>query len=128
MPTSAKPMDIFKWIKQVQKEYNLVVIMIEDVHSIFGTSAKSNFNFGFNTGLVTGISQSTGASIDKITPKKWQAHVGVKQKGKKIKKEVADICDRLYPKVNIRGARGGLLDGLSDSLMIAHYASHKYKI
>ncbi len=125
--TLDKPMDLFDWFMQIQTSYNLKIIMIEDVHSIFGTSAKSNFNFGRNVGLVTGISASTGSPVDLITPKKWQKYIGVKTKGVAIKKEVASICERLYPQTNIRGARGGLLDGLSDSLMIAHYASHLYK-
>jgi len=102
--------------------------MIEDVHSIFGTSAKSNFNFGFNTGLITGIARSSGATVDLVTPKKWQKHIGVKTKGNAIKKEVAEICNRLYPHISVKGPRGGLLDGLSDSLMIAHYAYHLYKL
>ena len=127
-PTTDKPLDIFNWFKSIQDEFNLIVTMIEDVHSIFGVSAKSNFNFGFNTGLVTAVAASSGCMVDTIQPKKWQKHVGVKAKGKLIKKEVADICERLYPRVNIRGPRGGLLDGLSDSLMIAHCASQIHKI
>jgi len=127
MPTTTKPIDLVGWFYLIQKEVDLKVILIEDVHSIFGTSAKSNFNFGFNTGLVHGIARSTGVSVDLVTPKIWQKYIGVKTKGKLIKKEVADICERLYPQVNVRGPRGGLLDGLSDSLMIAHFAAHKYR-
>ena len=113
---------------QAQKEFNVVVAMIEDVHAIFGTSAKSNFNFGYNTGLVTGVVQASGISLDKVAPKKWQKFIGVKSKGKLIKKEVATICERLYPNASIRGPRGGLLDGKSDSLCIAHYAALTYNI
>ena len=127
-PTTDKPLYIFNWFKQIQEEFNLLVTMVEEVHSIFGVSAKSNFNFGFNTGVVTAIASTTGCMVDTIQPKKWQKQIGVKTKGKLIKKEVADICERLYPKVNIRGTRGGLLDGLSDSLMIAHCASQIHKI
>ena len=36
-----------------------------------------------------------------------------------IKKEVADIASRLYPKAELHGPKGGLLDGRSDALMIA---------
>ena len=126
-PTTDKPMDLVNWLNQIQKELDLRVILIEDVHAIFGTSAGSNFSFGFNTGLVHGIARSTGVSVDLVTPKIWQKYIGVKTKGKLIKKEVADICERLYPQVNVRGPRGGLLDGLSDSLMIAHFAAHKYR-
>jgi len=125
-PTTDKPAELLRWFQQIRGQYELRVIMIEDVHSIYGTSAKSNFNFGYNVGTVNTIAQCTGLSVDRITPKKWQSAVGVKKKGKLIKTEVATICERLYPTVNIRGARGGLLDGLSDALMIAHYAYLTY--
>ncbi len=101
--------------------------MVEDVHAIFGTSAKSNFNFGYNTGVVNTVAMAAGVSVEKVTPKKWQKHVGVKAKGKLIKKDVAGICDRLYPKAGIYGPKGGLLDGRSDALLIAHYASQTFK-
>lgn len=124
--TVTKPSELVYVLNQAQKELDVQIAMIEDVHAIFGTSAKSNFNFGFNTGLITGIIQSSGIGLDKVTPKKWQKYIGVKTKGKLIKKEVAGICDRIYPHISIRGPQGGLLDGKSDSLMIAHYTSLIY--
>jgi hypothetical protein len=124
--TTDKPLDLINWIRQIQLQYELRVIMIEDVHSIFGASANSNFNFGYNVSTVNTISQCSGATVDRITPKRWQSSVGVKKKGKAIKVEVGAICERLYPEVIIRGPRGGLLDGKSDALLIAHYAFLKY--
>lgn len=117
-----------KWFETINSHYNLIIVMIEDVHSIFGASAKSNFNFGRNVGIVNVLPLAAGNRVDLVQPKKWQKFVGVKAKGKLIKNNVAEICERLYPQVNIRGARGGLLDGLSDSLMIAYYASQHHKI
>jgi hypothetical protein len=109
---------------------NVRCIMIEDVHSIHGMSAKSNFQFGANVGRVNTVAEATGFMVDKVTPKKWQKEVGVKSttKGKAIKPEVAEICSRLYPDVSIRGPKGGLLDGRSDALMIAHYCYLKHKM
>lgn len=123
------------------KHYNVRQIMIEDVHSLHGASAKSNFNFGRNLGLLYGIIGSTGMGIDIIQPKVWQKEIGVvtpvKKKGapkvkasvrtRQIKLDVAAICTRLYPEVNIRGPKGGLIDGMSDALMIAHFCSIKYR-
>ncbi len=124
---SEKPIEITKWLAHCKDHYDLRIAMIEDVHSIFGMSAKSNFSFGYNTGIITGIIQSQGIGLDKVAPKKWQKAVGVKAKGKAIKEEVASIAERLYPQAEIRGAKGGLQDGKSDSLMIAHYAYLTYK-
>lgn len=101
--------------------------VIEDVHSIFGTSAKSNFNFGFNTGLITGIIQASGLPLAKVQPKAWQKAVGCKSSGKDLKKEVGKLAQDLYPYADITGPKGGLLDGKSDSLMIAHYATLTYR-
>ena len=99
------------------------VVWIEDVHSLFGMSAKSNFGFGRNLGIVTAISQiaTPGVIAKTVTPKIWQKYIGVTAKGKAIKKQVAEIATKLYPRANIYGKRGGLLDGRSDALMIAHY-------
>lgn len=125
-PTDGKPLEALNWLWRADKELNVRIIMIEEVHSLFGMSAKSNFSFGYNVGIVNTLSSISEIGVDKVTPKKWQKLVGVRAKGKEIKKDVAGICERLYPKASIRGPRGGLLDGLSDALMIAHYASLTY--
>lgn len=136
-----KPHIIQKAVKHLFINYDLKKIMIEDVHSVFGASAKANFNFGFNCGLLYGIIRSAGIGLDTVQPKVWQKHIGIvtriRKKGapvipatvrkKELKKDIAAICERLYPHVNIRGTRGGLIDGKSDALMIAHYTSHIYR-
>lgn len=121
-----KPLEILEWLYQLKEQEGIRVIMVEDVHSIFGMSAKSNFSFGYNVGTVNTLAMATGETVDRVAPKKWQKEIGVKSKGKAIKQEVAQICDRLYPNVCIRGPKGGLLDGKSDALMLAHYAYLKY--
>ena len=121
------PIKIVEWLHKKMDEYDIQMIMIEDVHSIFGASAKSNFNFGFNVGLMHGIFRATSIGLDLAKPKEWQKYVGVKKKGKEIKKEVAQISQRLYPLAVIYTERGRLLDGRSDALMIAYYCSQKHK-
>ena len=98
-------------------------VYVEDVHSIYGSSAKSNFNFGRNVGYIQGLISSTGLITTPIQPKEWQKGIGVVSKGKAIKKEVADIVTKAYPYISkdIIGPRGGLIDGKSDSLGIAHF-------
>ena len=132
----AKPRDIAMWLHTRKNQYDIPIVMIEDVHSLFGMSAKSNFSFGRNVEKVNVIPQVVGLSVDLVKPKIWQKQVGVsipatikgKARTKAIKQAVASICDRLYPGVPIRGPQGGLQDGKSDSLMIAHYASQTFKI
>jgi hypothetical protein len=86
-------------------------------------SAKSNFGFGRSVGIVTAVSEivTKGIVAKTVTPKVWQKYAGVTAKGKAIKKEVSLIATTLYPLANIYGPKGGLLDGRSDALLIAHY-------
>ena len=98
-------------------------IWIEDVHSFPGMSAKSNFGFGRSAGTVMAIAQiaTKGKLIKKVTPKIWQSYIGITAKGKAIKHDVANKALQIYSNAIIHGKRGGLLDGRSDALMIAHY-------
>lgn len=108
------------------KSYPIHMAMIEDVHSIFGVSAKSNFNFGFNVGYLHGIITSLGIPLDVVQPKVWQKHFSVPVGSKTIKKDVASIALRLNPSLPIYGPKGGLLDGRSDAFLIALYAKFKH--
>lgn len=116
--------DLFIFLKECSPD----LIIIEDVHSLYGMSAKSNFRFGYNLGVVTSISELMDVPIHTVQPKIWQKYIGcTKPSGKALKKEIGNIAMTLYPVAPIHGARGGLLDGRSDALMIAHYAKHNYE-
>lgn len=128
-PTTELPMLLLDWFKQLNEECNVQIVVVENVHAIYNSSAKATFSFGFNAAIAEIIPQAAGLSVAKVNPKKWQKEVGVKTtaKGKAIKKEVESLCNSLYPHADIYGAKGGLLDGRSDSLMIAHYAKLTYR-
>ncbi len=102
---------------------NVDVFWIEDVKSLFGMSAKSNFGLGRSLGIVHTIVElvSKGNFARIIAPKVWQKYIGVSVKGKDIKVQVGQIAQSMYPQAIIHGPKGGLLDGRSDALMIAHY-------
>ena len=116
------PFDAYQWLHKQQPNS----VWIEDVHSLYGMSAKSNFGFGKNLGIVTAIAKIAinGQTVKTVTPKIWQKYVGVTVRGKAIKKQVAEIAQSLYPTTELHGKRGGLLDGRADALMIAHYGLH----
>ena len=114
--------EVFDWMEGEISSFSPGEIWIEDIHSMYGMSAKSNFGFGKNLGIVTAIAEVISASRpNTVTPKIWQKYIGVTAKGKAIKKQVAKIAQGLYPTAELHGKRGGLLDGRSDALMIAHY-------
>jgi|TARA_B110000438_G_scaffold295723_1_gene339205 hypothetical protein len=114
--------DTWNWLHTEGLALQSSTIWVEDVHSLFGMSAKSNFGFGRNLGTVLTIAELlTGHDPNTVTPKIWQKYIGVTVRGKAIKQEVATIATKLYPTANLHGKRGGLLDGRADALMIAHY-------
>ena len=102
------------------------IVWIENIHGFPGMTAKSNFGMGRGVGKVHAIAEiaTHGQEAKLVVARVWQKFIGVTAKDKWIKKEVAQIATKLYPTANIRGKRGGLLDGRSDALMIAHYGLH----
>ena len=113
-------------------------IAIEDVHSLGGMSAKSNFQFGRNLGLIEALIHTCNCEDDVIyvQPKFWQktceivfsyrSDMTTQQKAKLRKTTIAAKAISLYPDAKIYGPKGGLKDGRSDALMIAHYLKLKY--
>ena len=113
---------IWHWLNDLKLVEKKCRVWVEDVHSMYGMSAKSNFGFGRNFGTVLTIGELlTGTFPRTVTPKIWQKYIGVTVKGKAIKKDVAKIAKGLYPNAELYGKRGGLLDGRADALMIAYY-------
>ena len=126
--------ELHAWLQDATTNLTIRITMIEKVASVFGASAKANFTFGTNVGIANTLLDTLPVGKDFVNAKVWQKFIGVpaKKKGQKrssaeLKKIIAEICERLYPGCDIRGPRGGLLDGRSDALMIAHYCAHKYK-
>lgn len=134
-PTTDHARELFEWISTLDAQFNLVVCMIEEVGAIQGSAAKATFSFGMNVARANIIPEIAKISVDKVRPKAWQKFIGVvtpkdmtgpanaSKRKTHIKKEVASIADRLYPNAPLFGPKGGLLDGRSDALMIAHYAA-----
>ena len=119
--------NIHDWLHS-QLRFRGSEIWVEDIHSMYGMSAKSNFSFGRNLGSILAITELLkGIPPKTVTPKVWQKYIGVTAKGKAIKKQVAKIAQYLYPQAELHGKRGGLLDGRSDALMIAYYGLHNLK-
>lgn len=128
--TTELPVSIMASLKQVALSYFLAPVMIEDVHALPGSAAKSTFSFGFNVGMITTIVDCAAMPRDKVPPKEWQKTIGISaKKGRtqiQLKKEVAEKAIELYPNATLHGPKGGLIDGRSDALMIAHYCRIKY--
>lgn len=139
--------DIYNLLTEAHRRDFIKMSMLEEVHSLKLVSAKSNFIFGKNLGIVETMLKLQDFGLDTVSPKEWQKVVGATvpkipkgkddtkatikaratKRKKDLKEKVAELCVRLYPGCEIRGPQGGLKDGRSDSLMIAHYCYLKYK-
>ena len=136
---------LLEYIKFLLKYRKVIThVYIEDPASIFGASAKSNFNFGFNKGIQTGVIAAYKLRYTMIQAKAWQkvSWLGIKKitnkvkgksKGKVVMKDKVDTkatslvaCNRLFPKVNLLATTRSKKphDGLVDALLIAYYG-HK---
>jgi hypothetical protein len=120
--------EVFAWL--CKWAWLKPIIGVEAVHSLPGMSARSNFSFGYNLGQIETIISAVRHPWHKVTPKIWQGKVGItfpkKCPSKDRKIITSKRCLELYPKADIYGPRGGLMDGHADSLMIAHYLSLTY--
>lgn len=127
-----KPHKIADYLRLV-KESGEVTACMEDVHSVFGSSAKSNFNFGVNVGTITGLLIALRIPYVKVPPKDWQKEIWVngdkvKSDGKTdTKKTSMNAARRLFPDIDLRkNLRCSVPhDGKCDSLLICEYARRK---
>lgn len=118
------------WDSIVDKD---TTIVIEEVHSIFGSSAKSNFSFGKINGFLLGLIVSSKLPYILVQPKKWQKDVWVNQdkiyKPGKAKKTVDTkatsllAAKRLFPNTDFRKSSRATKfhDGLVDAALIGKW-------
>ena len=122
-----------------------IACVIEDVHPIFGSSAKATFQFGFNKGYLIGLLAANQIPYTLVQPKEWQREmwinadmvVNYKQvvvKGKEtMRKEVntkqtsINACKRLFPTLDLRkSVRSKKIDDNKvDSILMSEYARRK---
>lgn len=121
-------------------------IFIEDVHSVFGASAKANFQFGRICGLIEGMVVSLQKPYTMVQPKEWQKEMFqgvpvIKKPGSKAKgrgsfdtKKMAEVAfRRLFPETDFNVTSKGnksknVHDGLVDAILIAEYGRRKLTI
>lgn len=110
-----------------------VACVMEEVHAIFGSSAKGTFNFGEIFGLLQGLLIANEIPYTLIPPKVWQKEMWthsdeVKLNGKiDTKKTSINVATRLYPREDLKRTPSCKLidDNKVDSLLIATYAKRK---
>ncbi len=116
---------------------NAVAVM-EEVHAIFGSSAKGTFSFGEIFGFLKGVLTANGVPYHLVQPKAWQGEIWIqedktyryKQDGKKMidtKRTSLAAARRLFPKMDLRRTEKCKTpdDNKVDSLLICEYARRK---
>lgn len=147
IPLNGKDIDlhafykIFIEIKEMAEQQNYKIhVCIEEVHSIFSSSAKSNFTFGYVVGALEAIIVAHNFAYTKVQPKAWQANIWLtseierepnkidkngKIKQGKIKTKIVSLkaAKRLFPNVDFRATERSKIphDGIVDSICIAEY-------
>lgn len=116
-------------------------IVLEDVHSVFGSSASAMFNFGDVCGLIRGMIIAHDLSFTKVQPKVWQKEMfqgipEIRKPGKNGRPGPIDTkpmsiaaAKRLFPNVSLKtNDRKGAIDqnGISDALLMAEYSRRKF--
>jgi hypothetical protein len=127
------------------KETKDTFAVMEEVHAIFGSSAKATFSFGEINGLLKGLLIATGIPYQLVQPKTWQKEIwinqdmvidykkvtvkGIEQTRKEVntKQTSFNAAKRLFPEIDLRKNERckNLDDNKCDSLLICEYARRK---
>ncbi len=130
LPLNGKPDNDLAAVKELLRPGDKVYL--EQVHSIYGVSAGSNFAFGKNVGFIEGILWASGIdALHYIAPKVWQKAIGVVglKKSSDRKKALMERAVEIYPGLELRRTpRCKTPDsGMTDSLLMAHVAYYLLK-
>jgi hypothetical protein len=130
---------LFEIISDLKTEFDVTLIM-ESVHSIFGTSASSNFTFGYICGALEGIIMASRIKFIKVQPKAWQKEMWLSteveyqplkpnQKRPSIDTKLTSLkaALRLFPHFDFRKSERAKNphDGLVDAALMAEYGRRK---
>jgi len=81
--------------KHCREEKCNSVWVIEDVHALFGSSAKATFSFGRNLGYWEGVLSSKRIKWTKVSPKVWQSDYTLSKDKKNRKNELKSLAQKL---------------------------------
>jgi len=153
MPKVAKVFDLNEFIHIIKSHKDNSIAYIEDVHSLFGMSAKSNFSFGGIVWTMRAVCACFNVPYTLVAPKTWQKEMfqGVREMRKPSKqikkkdKKTGEIIEtskqgqvdtkamallavkRLYPDTKLTATDRSTIahDGIVDAILIARYGCYK---
>ncbi len=122
------------YLRRVKEESADIVVAMEEVHAIFGSSAGATFAFGEIFGVLQGFLIALCIPYHLVPPKDWQAEIWVKgdkvySSGRRVDTKATSInaARRLFPDIDLRRNANCLKadDNKADSLLISEYARRK---
>lgn len=128
LPVIGKEVDGVELIRRIEEfcelqDYDVALTMIEDVRAFGHETPKSMFNFGYNTGLITGVCILRRWPFDRVSPKKWKQSVIPHVRGLKREDQKAAACAwvaKRYPNVELYpGRKRKPHDGVAEAVCIA---------
>lgn len=137
-------LEINKELSALKSMGDIVAIM-EDVHAIFGSSAKATFSFGAIFGLLKGLLVANAIPYHLVPPKTWQRDIWThadmvftttqsKTEDKMVTRKVVNTkatsinsALRIFPDVDFRKSPRckKIDDNKVDSMLIAEYGRRK---
>ncbi len=144
-------LDLHRIFKSIKERSWQVTAVLEDVHAIFGSAAKSTFAFGEIKGILKGLLIANEIPYTLVQPKQWQQEIWVhqdeiyitknrnvtdKDTGVKYSKPYKAVdpkptsinaARRLFPNIDLRKNERckKIDDNKVDSLLMAEYARRK---
>ena len=147
MPLIAKEYDLAA-LSNILIEYcqvEGVMVVLEDLRAIFGSSAGATFSFGMGFGIIQALLVAYQIPYTLVYPKEWQkmCFQGIPEirKPQSEKQKIANrkgsidtkamallAAKRLYPSypINFGGRATKAHDGLIDAILLCHYAKQKF--
>lgn len=131
--------DLFRFLKEDFIGF-IISACVEDVHAIFGASAKSTFEFGYVNGMIDMALVANKIPFTKVSPKKWQSVMWqgvpmqkkVSSTGKTLVNNTKAISEmaakRLFPDVDMRRTSRCKKndENLIDALLICEYCRRNF--
>lgn len=106
-----------------------IIVAVEEVHALFGSSAKSTFAFGHSVGVLHGILTALRVPYVLVPPKKWQREIWTATDMVKDNTKATSLnaARRLFPAMDFRRTPRcrNADDNRVDATLICEYARRK---
>jgi hypothetical protein len=120
--------ELISMVKNIRTSFDKAYI--EEVHSVFGSSARNTFQFGRICGQLEAVLTALEIPFEYVKPKVWQPvffPIGGKLDPKQRKERCVLAARRLFPTFNFRPTERSKNPhlGMVDALLIAEYGWRK---